>query len=132
MYTAENYYWGLVGYYFGCTLLMLFCYRFRQVMPGRHVRNVLLLLIFVLLLVPIDPYTNTNYLAPAWFVSIFETLTLDIEQPYFRGLRPIIICYLTALACYIFWAFIRRSRISTKTRKSLKTPTSSNNRTEPS
>jgi len=104
MYSAENYHWGLVGYYLGSVLLIMYAYRFRKILPGRHFRNLLVLLIAVVILVPIKAYIDSDFLAPAWFVSIFEGLTEESEQAYLRGLQPIMVCYLAAVVIYILWA----------------------------
>ncbi len=104
MYSAENYHWGLVGYYLGSALLIMYAYRFRKIVPGRHFRNLLVLLIAVFILVPIKAYMDSDFLAPAWFVSIFEGLTEESEQAYLRGLQPIMVCYLVAVVIYILWA----------------------------
>lgn len=104
MYSAENYHWGLVGYYLGSVLLIMYAYRFRKIVPGRHFRNFFVLLIAVVILVPIKAYMDSDFLAPAWFVSIFEGLTEESEQAYLRGLQPIIVCYLVSVVLYIFWA----------------------------
>lgn len=104
MYSAENYHWGLVGYYLGSVLLIMYAYRFRKILPGRHFRNLLVLLIAVVILVPIKAYIDSDFLAPAWFISIFEGLTEEPEQDYLRGLQPIMVCYLVAVAIYILWA----------------------------
>ncbi len=111
MYSAENYHWGLVGYYLGSVLLIMYAYRFRKIVPGRHFRNLLVLLIAVVILVPIKAYMDSDFLAPAWFVSIFEGLTEETEQAYLRGLQPIIVCYLVSVVLYIFWAIFGPCRV---------------------
>lgn len=117
MYTMENYYWGLVGYYLGSFLLILFACRFRKIVPGRHFRNLLVLLIAAILLVPMSAYLDSNFLAPAWFVSIFEGITEETEQAYLRGLKPIIFCYLVSVVFYIFWAVSDYRRARSKKQK---------------
>lgn len=113
MYTAENYYWGLVGYYLGCLLLMSFFYRYRMLIPGRYFRHLLLLLIATVLCVPVTAYLDSSFLAPAWFVSIFEAMTDPLEQAYLRGLQPIIVCYLAVAVIYLLWAiFAGRKPVS--------------------
>ncbi len=104
MYTAENYHWGLVGYYLGCLLLMSFFYRYRSLIPGRHFRHLVLLLIATVLFVPVTAYLDSSFLAPAWFVSIFESMTEPMEQAYLRGLQPIIVCYIALAVIYLLWA----------------------------
>ncbi len=101
MYSGENYLWGIVGYYLGCILLLMFLVRFKDLLPGRHFRNHLILFIAAVILVPIKAYPDMNYLAPAWFVSLFEGLTGPDDMGFLRGAQPIITCYLVASACYI-------------------------------
>lgn len=100
MYSDENYLWGLVAYYVGSGLVLLFLWRFRELLPGRHFRNVLLLLITATLLVPISASPDLDYLAPAWFVSLYEGLTSASEQGYLRGALPILVCFFAALLVY--------------------------------
>ena len=115
MYSDENYLWGLVAYYVGSGLVLLFLWRFRELLPGRHFRNVLLLLISATLLVPIKAYPDLHYLAPAWFVSLYEVLTSASDQGYLRGALPIFVCFFAALLVYtggqlIAGQFVRSSR----------------------
>lgn len=101
MYSDENYLWGIVGYYLGCILVLMFLVRFKDLLPGRHFRNHLILLIAAVILVPIKAYPDMSYLAPAWFVSLFEGLTGPDDMGFLRGAQPIITCYLAAAAFYI-------------------------------
>ncbi len=115
MYTPENYLWGMVGYYVGCLLVLLYLWRFRKLIPGRYFRGLFLLLIAAILLVPITAYPDGHYLAPAWFVSLFEGLTEATENGYLRGAKPIFVCYLAAVFLYICWAIFRISRRPART-----------------
>jgi hypothetical protein len=117
MYTAENYYWGLVGYYLGCAMLMLFVCRFRKIVPGRHFRNILVLFVAAVILVPIYAYQDNSFLAPAWFVGIFEGITAEVEQAYMRGIKPILICYVVAVCFYLIWAIYDSRRNHTRVAK---------------
>ncbi|WP_461520622.1 hypothetical protein [Porticoccus sp.] len=101
MYSDENYLWGIVAYYAGCTLVLLFLWRFRELLPGRHFRNQLLLLLSAIMLVPIKAYPDMGYMAPAWFVSLFEGLTGTSEMSFLRGAQPIIVSYLVVSFLYI-------------------------------
>ncbi|MEH6529652.1 MAG: hypothetical protein V7718_06905 [Porticoccus sp.] len=112
MYSAENYLWGLVGYYLGCLLILLYLWRFRKLIPGRFFRSMFLLFVTAVILVPITAYPDGHYLAPAWFVSLYEGLTEATEQGYLRGAKPILICYLAAVCLYIFGLLFRFSRHS--------------------
>lgn len=133
MYTMENYYWGLVGYYLGALLLILFVCHFRKIVPGRHFRNLLVLLIAAILLVPMSAYLDSSFFAPAWFVSIFEGITEEAEQAYLRGLQPIIVCYLVAVVLYMFWAIsdYRRARVKKQKHKEYSEQEHDEDRTTP-
>lgn len=110
MYSDENYLWGIVGYYLGCLLVLLFLWRFRELLPGRHFRNHLLILIAAVILVPIRAYPDMDYVAPAWFVSLFEGLTGNSETGYLRGAQPIIVSYLVAVVIYLFVVIVSQVR----------------------
>lgn len=112
MYSAENYLWGLVGYYLGCLLILLYLWRFRKLIPGQFFRSLFLLFITAVILVPITAYPDGHYFAPAWFVSLFEGLTEATEQGYLRGAKPILTCYLVAVCLYICGLLFRFSRRS--------------------
>ncbi|KKL99128.1 hypothetical protein LCGC14_1817520 [marine sediment metagenome] len=116
MYTPENYLWGMVGYYIGCLLVLLYLWRFRKLIPGRYFRDLFLLLVATILLVPITAYPDGYYLAPAWFVSLFEGFTEATEKGYLRGAKPILVCYLAAVFLYlcgvIFGIYRRPARIA--------------------
>jgi hypothetical protein len=101
MYTTENYLWGMLGYYIGCLLVLLYLWRFRQLIPGRYFRGLFLLFIAAILLVPITAYPDGHYLAPAWFVSLFEGVVETTEKGYQRGAKSILVCYLGAAVVYL-------------------------------
>lgn len=122
MYTPENYLWGMVGYYVGCLLVLLYLWRFRKLIPGRHFRGLCLLFIATVILVPITAYTDGYYLAPAWFVSLFEGLTEATEQGYMRGVKPIAFCYLVALCVYLFGAIFCSRRLGPRNNSSSHNP----------
>ncbi|WP_461481993.1 hypothetical protein [Porticoccus sp.] len=101
MYSDENYFWGIFAYYFGSVLVLLFMWRFRELLPGRHFRNQLLILLASIMLVPIKAYPDMGYMAPAWFVSLFEGLTGSTEMGFLRGAQPILLCYLALSILYL-------------------------------
>lgn len=118
MYTPENYLWGMVGYYIGCLLVLLYLWRFRKLIPGRYFRDLFLLLVTTILLVPITAYPDGYYFAPAWFVSLFEGFTEATEQGYLRGAQPIAMVYLVSVILYFFWAIFGSRRQSRKSQHS--------------
>ncbi|MGV6807218.1 MAG: hypothetical protein ACWA5K_04885 [bacterium] len=89
MYTDENYFWGMVTYYVGVALVMAFLVRYRRLVPIRHLRNVLLLAIAVILMTPVAAYSDVEYLAPAWFVMAFGMLA-SAQEEVVRAQVPLI------------------------------------------
>lgn len=109
MYSDENYFWGLVAYYLGVGLVILFLWAYRKVIPWRHPRHFLLLLAAVVLLVPVKAYPDLKYLAPAWFVSIYALITHE-QQEAVRAFVPIVaVAVLTAIG-YPFGCLLLRKR----------------------
>lgn len=103
MYSAENYFWGLVGYYLGVLLLLVGLWWFCRLIPWKHPRQLLLLLVAVVFLVPIRAYPDLHFLAPAYFVALFEGATSTEPGGYLRGFIPLLISFLFALLLYISW-----------------------------
>lgn len=101
MYTPENYLWGLVAYYLGAGVVIFCCWRFSSWIRWRHLRNLILLLIGVLLLFPFSAYPEMDYLAPAWVVSIFEGLTESTQNGFLRAGIPLLVACIAALILYI-------------------------------
>lgn len=103
MYSAENYFWGMVGYYFGVLLLLAGAWRFSRLIPWKHPRQLLLLLVAVVFLVPIRAYPDMHFLAPAFFVALFEGVTSTEPGGYLRGFIPLLVSFLFALLLYAGW-----------------------------
>lgn len=101
MYSSENYMWGLIGYYLGVLLVLAAAWRASLLVPWKHPRQLLLLSVAVILLLPVKAYPDLPFLAPAFFVAIFESLTSPEPDAYLRGLVPLIVSYLAALLIYV-------------------------------
>ena len=118
MYTAENYLWGLVAYYLGAVLVLFCCWYFRRWIGWRPVRHLLLVLISVVLLLPFNAYPDMDYLAPAWFISLFEGITKSTDEGYLRAGVPLIVACLVGIICYAtgstIWFFQNRKKGSEK------------------
>jgi len=114
MYSVENYYWGLLGYYLGSLMVMSFFFRFREIVPSGHFRNLLLIFIATVLFVPIYVESGSYFLAPAWFASLIEGVSGKIGQSYFRGMFTIFIWYFLALFSYILYCRSRPKKLSNR------------------
>lgn len=101
MYSAENYLWGMVAYYFGAALVLFCCWRFTRWIGWQWLRFGLLVLMAVLLLMPFTAYPDMDFFAPAWFVSLFEGLTKATEQGALRAGVPLLVAEIVALVVYI-------------------------------
>ncbi|MFT7267178.1 MAG: hypothetical protein ACI9LL_000545 [Porticoccus sp.] len=112
MYSVENYYWGLLGYYLGSLMVMSFLFRFRGIVPSGHFRNLLLIFIATVLFAPIYAESGSDFLAPAWFASLIEGVSGEPEQSYFRGAFTIFIWYFLALISYILYYRSRSRKLS--------------------
>lgn len=101
MYSTENYVWGLVAYYLGVLLLLAGAWYFSRLIPWKHLRRLLLLLVAVVFIVPVWADPELHYLAPAFFVAIFEGAAGVEEGSYLRGLVPLIAACIGAVIFYI-------------------------------
>ncbi len=106
MYTAENYFWGLVGYGLGALLILLALWVIARSWRWWWLRHGLLLVTAVLLLTPMQPYSDSSFLAPALFVSVFEGMSRMPETGFGRGLLPIGVVLVAALALYACIALV--------------------------
>lgn len=113
MYTDENYLWGLVSYYLAASVLLFCCWHFRKIIAWRYLRHLLLLLVAIFLLLPIKVTPELHYLAPAWFVSVFDGLT-SAPEGFSRAGVPLLITYLVAAVLYIPVIAYFRKRSSKK------------------
>ena len=116
MYTDENYLWGLLAYYVGAVLVMLCLYNYRKLVPWRHLRNVLLLLVAVVLLVPVKAYPDLKYLAPAWFVGFYALITKEQEEAIRAFIPIVVVIVLMAVGYPLGYLLLkRRSTVKKKT-----------------
>ena len=100
MYTDENHLWGLVAYYLAAGVLLSCCWHFRRIIPWRYPRHLLLLWAGVFLLLPMREVPELPFLAPAWFISLFEGLS-GAPGGYARAGVPLLAGYLVAVVLYI-------------------------------
>ena len=100
MYDTHDYLWGLWTYALGGVLVMMFLYLYCRKIPWKHLRNLILLFATVFIFTPVASYPDNSFLAPAWFVALFEGFTIDEPNSYLRGLTPLIITLFFGLLLY--------------------------------
>ena len=93
MYSAENYFWGWVVYATGVSLMLLVVWYWMRNLGVAAIRHIVLLLLAVIFLTPVSAYPDNPFLAPAFFVSLFEGLFVE-DGGYQRGFAPLL-----AVAC---------------------------------
>lgn len=113
MYTASNYFWGMVGYYVGALIVMWYIRWLLVKIPYRHVCNLLCLLFVAVLFTPVKAYQDAElaHLAPAFLVYAFESIVSESSQDPTRALMPIVFVFLILLAGYaglLWWLHRRR------------------------
>ena len=116
MYTADNYFWGLVAYYVGALIAVWYVYWLLARVPCRHVRHIVGLLFVAILMTPVQAYPDPQLpqLAPAFLVYLFEGLVLENQQEPARALVSIFFVYLALIAGYggwLWWRFRHRATI---------------------
>ena len=105
MYTADNYFWGLVAYYVGALIVIWYIYWLLARVSHRHIRNTVALLFVAILITPVQAYPDPqlHQLAPAFLVYLFEGLVYTNQQEPVRGLLSILLVYLLLLIGYGGW-----------------------------
>ncbi|MFZ5654570.1 MAG: hypothetical protein ACOY42_09290 [Pseudomonadota bacterium] len=89
MYTDENYFWGLVGYYLGVLLLLVPAWRLTRPLPGFPLRALVRCALVALLGTPMLAYPDMHYLAPAWGVMLFDAIDPEPHDGLLRGVLPL-------------------------------------------
>lgn len=111
MYSMENYFWGGVGYVLGVLLLLPFLWRCTRWLPWRPLKALLRIFVLAVLLVPVQPYSDKIFLAPAWAVAVFEYIHPTVMEGAVRGLLPIAAYFLGAYGLYLIgWIWWQRRR----------------------
>lgn len=108
MYSAENHLWGWVGYGLGVTLLLLAIWGLSRGLRWAWLRHGLLLVLAAVLLTPMQPYSDSSFLAPALFVSAFEGMSQISEPGFSRGLPAIGVVLVALLLFYTCCALVWR------------------------
>jgi len=110
VYSTENYFWGWIAYSFG-VFWLLFClwYMIRGVKSSAF-RQSSVLVAVVFFMTPVTAYYDDFHLAPAFFVSLYEGLLLDVG--FQRGLAPILAMIIVTLTLYgaarFLWSKMKR------------------------
>jgi hypothetical protein len=90
VYSEENYFWGLVGYYLGVLLVLAPLWRITRPLPGFPLRAFARVAVITLLATPMFPYRDMPYLAPAWGVMLFDAISPERGDALLRGVLPLL------------------------------------------
>ena len=117
MYSEENYYWGLVGWYLGVLLVLPPLWRITRPLPGFPLRALVRVAVITLLATPMFPYPGMHYLAPAWGVMLFDALSPNRSDALLRGVAPLAAVFgVLYAATLVLWLPFRR-RAAPRARK---------------
>ena len=113
MYAAEDYFWGWVVYTSGAVCLLFTTWYLLRSLRFSSIKHVFLILASVFLLTPVTAYTDDSYLAPAFFVSLYEGLVANPVIGFQRGAAPIVALMTVSLLLYmvlrlVVWQFKKR------------------------
>ena len=101
MYTAENYLWGWIAYASGALCLIGLCWLLIRKVNHAWVRHSLLVILLAVFFTPVTSHSDNAYLAPAFFVSLYEGLLVrSAEAGFQRGLAPILAIGFSTLFIY--------------------------------
>ncbi|MGE3298417.1 MAG: hypothetical protein AB7I68_13840 [Porticoccaceae bacterium] len=116
MYSEENYFWGLVGYYLGVLLVLAPLWRITRPLPGFPLRALARVAVITLLATPMFPYRDLHYLAPAWGVMLFDAIGPERGDALLRGVLPLLAVFgLLYVMTLGVWLTFRRRRNATST-----------------
>lgn len=111
MYSMENYFWGGVGYLLGVLMVAPLLWRYTRWIPWQPLTALVRIFVLVVLLVPVRPYPDKVFLAPAWAVAAFEYVQPTAMEGAVRGMLPIAAYFLGLYGLYLLsWIWWRRRR----------------------
>jgi uncharacterized membrane protein YccC len=111
MYSTESYIWGWITYSTGALCLLSFCWLLIRKLASRWLKHVLMILLLAVFFTPVTAYPDNPYLAPAFFVSLYEGILLgDRGMGFQRGLAPILAFSFISVVLYTIVFPIFRSR----------------------
>ena len=87
-------------YFFGASAVIFGFWMMFSSAKAKYLRDVSIIFITVLILTPIDAYIGEEYLAPAFFVSIYEGIFLNGNYGFQRGAAPIFALLAVVLLLY--------------------------------
>jgi len=133
VYSEENYFWGLVGWYLGVLLVLAPLWRITRPLPGFPLRAFARVAVITLLATPMFPYRDLHYLAPAWGVMLFDALGPEHGDALLRGVLPLLAVFglLYVLTLGLWLIFRPRREAASKAARTAPAPAPRRNRQEP-
>lgn len=114
MYSTESYVWGWIAYSVGVLCLFSLFWLLIRKIASRWVKHVLVIVFLAVFFTPVTAYPDNPYLAPAFFVSLYEGVMLGGKEAGFqRGLAPILAFSFISVVFYslIYPLWGRRKRM---------------------
>ena len=95
-----DYIFAYLVYFFGASAVIFGFWMMFSGSKAKYLRDISIIFIAVLILTPIDAYIGEEYLAPAFFVSIYEGIILKGNYGFQRGAAPIFALLAVVLLLY--------------------------------
>ena len=95
-----DYIFAYLVYFFGASAVIFGFWMMFSSAKAKYLRDVSIIFIAVLILTPIDAYIGEEYLAPAFFISIYEGIILKGNYGFQRGAAPIFALLAVVLLLY--------------------------------
>ena len=115
MYSTESYVWGWIAYSAGVFCLLSLCWLPIRKITSRWLKHVLMIILLAIFFTPVTAYPDNPYLAPAFFVSLYEGILLgDRGMGFQRGLAPILTFSFISIVLYTVFFPIFRGRKRTR------------------
>lgn len=111
MYSAESYFWGWTAYTAGVLCLLVLFWLLIRKINSKWIKHNLIILFLAVFFTPVTAYPDNPFLAPAFFVSLYEGILLsDRGMGFQRGLAPILAVSFIAIIVYTVLSPILRRR----------------------
>ncbi len=95
-----DYIFAYLVYLFGACAVIFGCWMMFYGSKAKYLRDITIIFIAVVILTPIDAYIGEEYLAPAFFISMYEGVFLDGDYGFQRGAAPILALLAVVLIMY--------------------------------
>ena len=112
MFSTESYLWGWSIYSVGVLCFLSVFWLLIRKIASSWIKHLLLILFLAIFFTPVTAYPDNPFLAPAFFVSLYEGILIDQKDIGFqRGLAPILAVSFISIILYgIVSPILRRQK----------------------